>query len=149
MGNLSNIGRIFYGVAIAAMGYLTIYYHEFSYMMIPQQHAWVSGHTMIAYISGAFLFLAGGWIVFGRNIMSISLLLGLVLLLVFCFYFIPYEFIVSANYMHLGDWENAIKGIDAIQWRICDRRLLFQRQMRDSLIHFCESLYPLGLLSLP
>src|ERR1700761_5913708 len=109
MGNISNTGRIFYGLAIAAMGYLTIHYHEFSYMLIPQQHAWVSNHTIVAYISGAFLFLAGAWIVFGKKIMPISLLLGAVLLLVFCFYFIPYEFMVSTNFMHLGDWENAIK----------------------------------------
>ena len=31
------------------------------------------------------------------------------LLAIFCFYYIPYEFIVSGNYMHLAEWENAEK----------------------------------------
>jgi len=34
MGNLSNPGRIFFGIAIAGMGLLTIYYGDFPYMLI-------------------------------------------------------------------------------------------------------------------
>jgi len=109
MGNLSNVGRIFYGIAIAGIGFLTIYYNDFPYMLIPPKHLWIPGLVMLAYISGALLILAGACIVFEKKTRSISLLLGTVLLLIFCFCFIPYEFMASSNYMHLVDWENAEK----------------------------------------
>ena len=109
MRHLSNIGRIFYGVAIAAMGFLTIYYHDFPYMLIPPHHSWVNGLVILTYVSGTALFLAGACIVFKKKIMPASLLLGSVLLLIFCFYFIPYQFSASSNYMHFGAWENAEK----------------------------------------
>ena len=109
MKNLSSVGRIFYGIGIAGMGFLTIYYKDFPYMLIPPKHSWIPGLVILSYISGAMLILAGGCIVFEKQIRPISLLLGAVLLLIFCFYFIPYEFIASSNYMHLVDWENAEK----------------------------------------
>ena len=99
MDKLSNIGRIFYGVSIAVMGFLTICYHDFPYMLLPP-HKGLPGLVLLAYISGALLVLAGASIVFGKKARSVSLLLGVVLLLIFCFYFIPYEFLVSPNYMH-------------------------------------------------
>jgi uncharacterized membrane protein len=109
MGNLSNIGRIFYGIAIAAMGFLTIYHADFPYFLIPPNHHWLNDHVIFVYISGVLLFLAGACIVFEKQTVSISLLMGAALLLVFCFYFIPYEFMVSSKYMHFGDWENSAK----------------------------------------
>jgi len=109
MGNLSNMGRIFYGVGMTVMGLLTIYYHDFPYMLIPPKHSGIPGITAIAYIFGAFLVLAGVSIVIEKKIRPISLLLGTVLLLIFCFYFIPYQLFVSKNNMHFGDWENAAK----------------------------------------
>jgi uncharacterized membrane protein len=109
MGNLSGIGRIFYGIAMAAMGLLTIYYRDFPYMMIPPHHHWTNGVAIVAYISGAALLVAGVCIALGKRTMRVALLLGTALLLVFCFYFLPYEFLVSPNYMHFGAWENAAK----------------------------------------
>ena len=89
MGNLSNIGRIFYGIAMAGIGVLTIYYNDFPYMLIPPKHSWIPGLVMLAYISGALLILAGACIVFEKKTKPISLLLGSVLLLIFCFYYHP------------------------------------------------------------
>jgi len=43
MGMLSNIGRLFYGIAIAGMGVLTIYYTDFPYMLLPPNHSVVPG----------------------------------------------------------------------------------------------------------
>ncbi|MDP4147770.1 MAG: hypothetical protein Q8927_17765 [Bacteroidota bacterium] len=106
---LSAIGRIFFGLAIAAMGLLTIYYKDFPYMLIPPKHIWLNDHILSVYISGALLALAGGCILFRKQTMPVSLLLGTVLLLVFLFYFIPYELFASSNYMHFGAWENAAK----------------------------------------
>ena len=109
MRNLSTIGRIFYGIAIVVIGFLTIYYKDLPYMLIPPKHLWLSGLVMIIYVFGALFILMGTCIVLGKKTRLISLLLGTMLLLIFCFYFIPYQFIVSANYMHFGDWENAAK----------------------------------------
>jgi len=107
--NLSNMGRIFYGIAIAAMGLLTIYYRQLPYMMIPPKHHWFSDHVILVYISGALFLLAGVCIVLEKKRRQVSLLLGTALLLIFFFYFIPYELMVSPNYRHFGDWENAAK----------------------------------------
>ncbi len=108
MGSLSNIGRIFYGVAIAGMGFPTIYYKVFPYMLLPPQYL-SPQHTIVAYISGALLVLAGVFIALNKKTNIISLLLGTVLLLIFCFLFIPFMFSAGANYKHLTEWENAEK----------------------------------------
>jgi hypothetical protein len=109
MRNLTNIGRIFYGIAMAVLGFLTLYYHDFPYMLIPLGHSWLSSLVIVAYISGALLLLAGGCIVFRKKIMPVSLLLGTGLLAIFCFYFIPYQLMASSRYIHFGTWENAAK----------------------------------------
>ena len=109
MRNLSDIGRIFYGLAMAVLGFLTIYYHEFPYFLIPPKHFWLNSHVLFIYISGALLFLAGACIVFEKKALSVSFLSGTVLLLIFCFYFIPYQLMASPRYMHFGEWENSAK----------------------------------------
>ena len=111
MPNLTDIGRIFYGIAMAAMGLTTIYYRDFPYMLIPPRHFWISDHVILVYLCGALLFLAGVCIVLGKNLRSVSRLLGTVLLLIFCFYFIPYQLMASSRYMHYGQWENAAKDL--------------------------------------
>ena len=109
MGNLADVGRIFYGIAIAGMGVQTIYYDNLPYMLVPPTHFTASILTVLAYISGILFILAGACIVLKKRPRSISLLLGTVLLLIFCCYYIPYELMTNSNYMHLGEWENAEK----------------------------------------
>jgi len=60
-------------------------------------------------MAGFFLILFGTYIVIGKKTLAASLLLATALLLIFCLYFIPYQFIVNPNYTHFGDWENAAK----------------------------------------
>jgi hypothetical protein len=109
MGNLFNIGRILYGLAMAGIGFQIIYYHDFPYWLLPPKHSWIPGLVIIAYIFGILFVLTGACIVFEKKTRTTSLLTGTVLLLVFCFYFIPYEFMSSSRYMHLLQWENAEK----------------------------------------
>jgi uncharacterized membrane protein len=145
MGNLSNIGRVFYGVSIAAMGFLTICYSDFPYMLIPPGHSWLNGHVLLVYVSGALLFLAGACIVFKIKAGPISLLTGSVLLLVFCFYFIPYELMVSSNYMHFGDWENAAKELTLAGGAFVIAGC-FPGERENPLIRFLSKLIPLGAI---
>jgi hypothetical protein len=109
MGKLTAIGRFFYGIAVAVLGFLTISYRDFPYMLIPPNHSLIPGIEIIAYIFGAMFILAGTCIVFEKKVFPAALLLGTVLLLIFCFYFIPYQFLTSSNYIHLEAWENAAK----------------------------------------
>ncbi len=109
MGNPSNICRIFYGTAMAGIGLLTVYYHDFPYMMLPPNHTGISGIVVLAYIFGILLVLAGACIAFEKRARPVSLILGIVLLLIFCFYYIPYELMATSNYMHFWEWENAAK----------------------------------------
>lgn len=109
MKNLSDVGRVFYGIAITVLGALTIYYGDFPYMLIPPKHSWIPGLSIVAYISGAILLVAGVCIVSKRQARPASLLLGSVLLLIFCFYYIPYQFISTSSYMQLVGWESAEK----------------------------------------
>lgn len=145
MRNLSNTGRFFFGIAIAGMGFLTIYYRDFPYMLIPPQHSRIPGLVMVACISGALLMLAGACIVFKKMIRPASLLLGTVLLLVFCFYFIPYQFMMSPNYMHFGDWENAAKEL-ALAAGAFVVAGSFSEKTESSFTSFLGKLIPLGVV---
>ncbi|HEY4876457.1 MAG TPA: hypothetical protein VIH86_12850 [Puia sp.] len=145
MRNLSKIGRIFYGISISVMGFLTIYYHDFPYMLIPPNHSWIPGLAIVAYVFGAILVFSGACIVFEKKIRIISLLLGTVLLLIFCFYFIPYEFIVSADYMHFGDWENAAKEL-ALAGGAFVIAACYPEKNESGLISFLKKLVPFGTI---
>jgi uncharacterized membrane protein len=145
MRNLSNIGRIFYGISIAALGVRTIYYKDFPYMLIPPNHSWMNDHVLSIYISGALLTLAGGCIAFKKNTMSVSLLLGTALLLLFCFYFIPYELMVSPNNTHFYDWENAAKEL-AFSGGAFVIAGCFPGKSETPLTGFLRKLIPLGVI---
>lgn len=109
MPTLTHLGRIFYGIAMAAMGFITIYYRDVPYMFIPPHHGWISDRVGLIYVFGALLFLAGACIALGTKLVQASRLLGAALLLIFCFYFVPYDLGASSRYLHFGQWENAAK----------------------------------------
>lgn len=143
MRNLSTIGRIFFGLSIAVLGILTIYDKNFPYMMIPPNHSWLHGHAIFAYICGALLVLAGACIVFEKKIVPASLLLGGVLLAIFCFYYIPYELLVSGKYMHFGEWENSAKELALASGGFVVAGC-FPKQNTSPLFRFLSKLIPLG-----
>lgn len=144
MGSLSAVGRIFYGISIIVMGLLTVYYGDFPYMLVPEAHSRIPGLLLLAYISGTLLILAGICIVFEKKIRPVSLLLGTVLLLIFCFYFIPYQFIVSPGYMHFGDWENAAKEL-ALSGGAFVIAGCYPGKKNKKLFRFLSKLIPFGL----
>ena len=77
-------------------------------MLIPPTHFATPLRLQLSYLSGILLLVAGICIVINKKTEIASLILGVILLLVFCFYFIPYMF-MSNTYMHFGEWENAEK----------------------------------------
>ena len=109
MRNLSTIGRIFYGSAMAGLGFQAIYFRDFPYMLIPARHSWIPGLSIVATVFGILLVLAGICIVFKLKGRAVALALGTVLLLIFCFYYLPYNFFATTNFKHLLAWDNAGK----------------------------------------
>jgi hypothetical protein len=109
MEKLIKLGRIFYGIAIAGIGFQQIFYADFHPMTFPPQHSWLPGLAIWAYVTGAALIIAGGAIVFEKNAKTVALVLGGIFLAIFCFYYIPYEIIVDPYYKHLGEWGSAEK----------------------------------------
>jgi hypothetical protein len=109
MENLFKTGRIFYGLSIGTIGFQAIYCHHCPYIVPLPPDLRMPGPIILAVIFGAMFILAGTCIVFEKEIRQVSLLFGSALLVTFCFYYIPYELLASANYRHFGDWENASK----------------------------------------
>ena len=109
MENLTRTGRIFYGTAMAGVGFQQIFYADFHRMILPSLHAWIPGLSLWAYLTGALLLVVGAAIIFEKKARTVSLLLGGILLALFCFYYIPYEIIVDPNVKQLGSWANAEK----------------------------------------
>lgn len=145
MRKLSDAGRVFYGIAIAGLGFLTVYYNDFPYMLIPAKHSWIHSLVVLTYISGGLLFMAGACIVFEIKTRKVSLLSGTVLLLIFCFYFIPYEFIATSNYMHLGAWENAEKELALASGAFVIAGC-YSGKNENSLFRFLRRLIPFGAI---
>lgn len=106
--NLLVVGRIFFGAAIIGLGLLTLYYQDFPYMIIPYKHSWIPGLPMVSSAFAIVMLVAGGCILLARQAGTASLLLGTILLSIFIFYFIPYQFTVS-DFLSLVAWENAEK----------------------------------------
>jgi len=109
MEKLFNIGRVFYGIAIIGMGLQAIYYRRFPYILQLPEHFSKPAGMVLALVFGLVFTVGGVSVFFEKIARPISLLFGAVLLLIFCFYYIPYELLVSPNYMHFPDWENAEK----------------------------------------
>ena len=145
MGNLFKAGRIFYGIAIGEIGLQAIYYQNFPYIIPLSKEAGTSGTLILAIIFGALFTLAGICVVFEKKTSQVSLLFGSVLLLIFCFYYIPYEFLASTNYMHFGDWENAAKEL-ALAGGAFVIAGCFSEKNENSFTGFLGKLIPYGTL---
>jgi len=140
---LSDFGRIFYGLSISGLGILTVYQQDFPYMLIPSKHSWIPGLTEVAIVFGAFLIFCGAAITFNKKAKSVANILGIVLLLIFCFYFIPYQFSVSKNFLQFGDWENAAKELALSAGAF----LVAGRYSKNKLFRFGAILYAITILS--
>jgi uncharacterized membrane protein len=111
MKNLPDIGRIFFAVAIIVIGILTAYDHQFPYFLIPPKLSWRPDSVILHYFFGLLIVLAGALILLKKQTRLASLALGVTLVLVYIFYYIPFQFIVT-DFTQLGQWENGEKELD-------------------------------------
>jgi uncharacterized membrane protein YphA (DoxX/SURF4 family) len=109
MRDFYKIGRLFYGIAMAALGLLTICYRDVAYFLLPPNHSWLTDHIPLVYLWGTLHFIAGSCLILEKKLRLASLLLGAVLLLIFCFYFVPVQLSAWSTYKTPGAWENSIK----------------------------------------
>lgn len=143
MVSLTKIGRIFYGIAIAEIGLQSIYSRDLPYILPLPGHFPVSARVALACIFGVTFAFAGASILFERKTRQVSLLFGVLLLLIFCFYYIPYQFLASPNYMHFADWENAEKELAFAGGALVIAGCFFQKN-ENPLTRYLEKLIPLG-----
>ena len=143
MINLTNIGRVFFGIAVTEIGLQAIYEHDFPYILQLPDHFWAPGHVILALVFGLIFTLAGICIIFKKWTREVSLAFGAILLLIFCFYYIPFEILTSPNYKHFDDWENAEKELafagGALVIAGC-----FPAKNRNSFFGFLGKLIPAG-----
>ncbi len=109
MINLSKIGRVFYGIALAGTGISTIYFNAYPYYLLPPLHFLTPGPAILHYLTGTILILVGACIVFEKKIRMATLLFSGLLLLIFCFLYIPYQLMDIPKHLQLAEWENAEK----------------------------------------
>jgi len=150
MVNLSKIGRIFYGVAIAGTGFSTIYFNAYPYYLLSPQKFLTPGPAMLHYISGIILILVGASIVFEKKIRPVSFSFGCLLLLIFCFLYIPYQFMDYPKHLHLAEWENAEKELSLATGAFIIAAC-FSKKNENTLKGFWEKLMTFGsiLFSIP
>jgi hypothetical protein len=109
MGRLFNVGRIFYGIAMAGIGVLSMYYRVLPYIISPPAHFRGPVLVVLANIFGALLIFTGTGIALNKQTRQLSLLLGWALLAIGCFYCIPAVFTTDHHYLQFPEWENAEK----------------------------------------
>jgi uncharacterized membrane protein YphA (DoxX/SURF4 family) len=151
MRNLSNIGRIFFGIALIGTGFPAIYFNIYPYYLLPPFQFLTPGATILHYISGAIFVLVGACIVFNKKIRTVSFLFGSVLLLIFCFLYIPYQFI--DKHLQLAEWENAEKELSLAAGAFIIAACFSEKKENPSnpfwrkLMYFASILYAIPIIS--
>jgi uncharacterized membrane protein len=111
MQKIISTGRIFYGIAMAAVGIQQFFLGGLCSMLFPPWPSVIPHYRIFAYTIGISLLAAGIAIAFGKKAKIVSMILGYSLLALFCFYYVPYEIFKDPYNIHLGSWTNAIKGL--------------------------------------
>ena len=151
MWNLSGIGRIFYGIAIIGTGILTFYYHAYPYWLMPPERLRIPDFFIPVF--GVLFSVAGACFVFKKMTRVVSLIFGAILLMIFCFLFVPYQFLTDSNYKHLALWENAEKelsfagGAFVLAGCFLDYPAISRNRFSGKLIPFGSMLYSIPIIS--
>src|SRR5581483_7115478 len=138
-------GRIFYSMAMGGMGLQAIYYHSFPYYLLPPLFPGKTAMVILTLIGGIIFVSTGACLVIGKKVRQVSLLFGGMLLLIFCFYFVPYELFVSHNYLSPGEWENAEKEL-ALAGGALTIAGCFPGQGKTRIMLFLNKLVPFGAI---
>jgi uncharacterized membrane protein len=112
MEYIVKISRSFYAIALIVYGIQQFIYSDFRNVFLP---AWQTGLVLLplwAYLFGIMLIVAGIALISGKMAREVLLVLGTILLALFCFVHIPYELTSEPHSSwHLGVWGNALKAL--------------------------------------
>ncbi|MEO6722644.1 MAG: hypothetical protein ABIN67_19900 [Ferruginibacter sp.] len=109
MKNLINTACAFYGIGVAGIGFQQFIYSDFRPVLLPPWPLWMHA-SMLAYVTGGALVIAGICILLLKNIKEVSLLLGLLFLMMFLIFHVPYLLFINENSpRQLGLWTNPLK----------------------------------------
>ena len=107
---LIKTARIFFGIGMMGIGIQHFIYSDFRPVIIPPAWPQWIHSPIIAYIIGAAIVTAGIFILLGKSIKAVSLMLGSFLLVCFLFIQCPYILFVQPNSSaHLGLWTDPLK----------------------------------------
>jgi uncharacterized membrane protein YphA (DoxX/SURF4 family) len=107
MPELKSIGKIFYALGIVGIGSLHFIYAGFRPVIIPIPPEATQSLNFLVYLTGAVLVVTGLCIAVGIKVKSISLFLGLFLMLFVIFGHLPNR--LRYNPGNLGAWTDALK----------------------------------------
>src|ERR1700760_2961670 len=137
MEKFGNIGRIFYGLAMAATGIQQFFFKEFFHILFPPLPFQIPGLMYVAYFVSAFLIVAGIGIALFIRVKFFAYILACIFLFFFIFCYIPFELFISPyNPIHLGLWINPLKefayagGAFAIACKIPDDRSIMRAKTK-------------------
>lgn len=109
MEKIIQVGRSFYGIALVVYGIQQFVYADFRPVFVPAWQSFLPGLFLWAYIFGIGLIAAGFAVIVEKKGREVSLILGSILLALFCFVHVPYELISDPYSKHLALWTNALK----------------------------------------
>jgi uncharacterized membrane protein YphA (DoxX/SURF4 family) len=110
MEKFGKMGRIFYGLAIAATGIQQFFFKEFFHILFPPLPFQVPGLIYFAYLVAAWLVIAGVAIVLDIRVKFFAYSLASLFLFFFLFCYVPFELFLSPySPIHLGLWINPLK----------------------------------------
>jgi uncharacterized membrane protein YphA (DoxX/SURF4 family) len=141
MQQLQLPGKIFYGLAIAGIGALHFIYPGFRPVIIPIPPESTQHVNFLVYLTGLALVVAGLCIVIGQQVKTISLFLGLFLLLFVIAGHLPNRI---ANHPDiLGYWTDTLKLL-SLSGGAFIISALYPDKKSNGLIRFLERLAPYG-----
>jgi uncharacterized membrane protein len=149
MEKFGRMGRIFYGLAIAATGIQQFFFKEFFQILFPPLPFQIPGLIYFAYLVATWLVIAGIAIAANIRVKFFAYSLGCLFLFFFLFCYVPFELFLSPyNPIHLGLWINPLKefayagGAFAIATKIpADIHI---KEGRSKFADFLEKLAPYG-----
>jgi uncharacterized membrane protein YphA (DoxX/SURF4 family) len=103
------LGRLFYGLGIAALGAQCFYNADFVPVILPSFPSGIPGHSFWNCVAGAGLIITGVAIVAGKGVRAAALLLGAGLLAALVLRDIPFQ--ASTNYSPIASWNNCFKAL--------------------------------------
>jgi uncharacterized membrane protein YphA (DoxX/SURF4 family) len=110
MEKSGNMGRIFYGLAIAVTGIQQFFFNEFFQILFPPLTFKIPGLIYFAYLVATWLMIAGIAIAVDKQAKFFAYTLACLFLFFFLFCNVPFELFLSPySPIHLGLWINPLK----------------------------------------